>query len=46
MSLQEYGVIASIFLGGGLALGLIWFFWIRVFMKWESWRNGQPRKDV
>lgn len=46
MGCQEYGVIALIFLGGGLAICLTWFFWIRVFMKWESWRNRQPQKGA
>ena len=46
MGLQEYGLIALIFLGGGLALGCMWFFWVRVFMKWESWRNRRSQKDA
>lgn len=39
MTWSEYAVVVLIFLGGGAAMGLMWFFWIRVFMKWETWRQ-------
>jgi predicted permease len=39
MNPQDIGFLLLLFLAVGVAFALIWLVWIRIFMKWEGWRN-------